>query len=91
MDTTSLYGSCGAIGVAVTIIPTALLIISEILGVSSGKSNGIVHLAFCLIEKIKNKEPITEDEILTCLKKTKDATDQLSEVASDIENQKTNE
>ena len=43
------------------------------------------------MEKIDNKEPITEDEILTCLKKTKDATDQLSEVVSDIENPETKE
>jgi len=91
MDTTSLYGSCGAIGVAVTIIPTALLVISEVLGVSSGKSNGIVHLAFCLIEKIKNRESITEDEILTCLKKTKKVTDVITEAASDIENPETKE
>ena len=89
MDTT-IIGSCGAVGVSITVLPTLLLIVSEVLGISRGKSNGIIHFIMCLVEKIKNKEPITEDEIFECLKKVQytteevaEAVDHISEVISD--------
>ena len=97
MDTT-IIGSCGAVGVSITILPTVLLIVSEVLGISRGKSNGIIHFIMCIIEKIKNKEPITEDEIFECLKKVQDTTDEvaetvdhISEAISDLEEQKAEE
>ena len=97
MDTT-IIGSCGAVGVSITVLPTVLLIVSEVLGISRGKSNGIIHFVMCLVEKIKNKEPITEDEIFECLKKVQDTTeevaetvDHISEAISDLEEQKAEE
>ena len=97
MDTT-IIGSCGAVGVSITVLPTVLLIVSEVLGISRGKSNGIIHFIMCIVEKIKNKEPITEDEIFECLKKVQDTADEvaetvdnISEAVSDLEEQKVEE
>ena len=82
MDTT-IIGSCGAVGVSITILPTVLLIVSEVLGISRGKSNGIIHFIMCIVEKIKNKEPITEDEIFECLKK--DTEDEIFECLKKVQ------
>lgn len=82
MDTTSLIGSCGAVGVGITVLPTILLVVSEVLGVSKGKSNGIVHFVFCIIDKIKNKEPIREEEVFECLRNAKKIA---VEIQNDIE------
>ena len=48
MSDSVLLGSCGAVGVGTTMIPTLLLIASEILGMSKGKSNGIIHFVYCI-------------------------------------------
>lgn len=77
-----LIGSCGAVGVGVAIAPTVLLVLSEILGMSKGKSNGIVHFIFCILQKIKNKEPIREEEIFECIRNTKQV---VEEIQHDLE------
>tara|TARA_R100000541_G_scaffold58579_1_gene69998 strand:+ start:2511 stop:2774 length:264 start_codon:yes stop_codon:yes gene_type:complete len=70
MSDTILLGSCGAVGVVTTMIPTLLLVASEILGMSKGKSNGIIHFLYCIAKKIIKKEPITSEDILQCLTRT---------------------
>ena len=86
MSDTVLLGSCGAIGVITTIVPTLLLIASEILGMSKGKSNGIIHFVYCIAKKIIKKEPITSEDILQCLSHSENIIEEIEEhIEEDIE------
>ena len=68
MNEETLIGSCGAVGFLIAAAPTCLLIISEVLGISKGKTNGILHFAICIVKKIIKKEPIRNNEILACVR-----------------------
>ena len=86
MSDTVLLGSCGAIGVITTIVPTLLLIASEILGMSKGKSNGIIHFVYCIAKKIIKKEPITSEDILQCLVHSENMIEEIEEhIEEDLE------
>ena len=86
MSDSVLLGSCGAIGVVTTMIPTLLLIASEILGMSKGKSNGILHFLYCIAKKIIKKEPITSEDILQCLVHSENIIEEIEEhIEEDIE------
>lgn len=78
MLTTEIAG-CSSGVVAAAILPTIGLIISEVLGMSKGKSNGITHFIICLVKKIINKEPITPDDILQCLATVEEVVDTIEE------------
>jgi len=62
-----LTGECGIVGLAVGVLPTLLFIISEIMGLSSAKSNGISHFIYCILNKCIKKEKITNEDIIGCL------------------------
>lgn len=81
-DYSSLIGGCGAGAIALSTLPTVLLILSEVLGISKGKSNGILHFFICITEKIIKREKITKDELFECLRKAEEGT---SELATRIE------
>ena len=86
MSDSVLLGSCGAIGVVTTMIPTLLLVASEILGMSKGKSNGIIHFLYCIAKKIIKKEPITSEDILQCLVHSENIIEEIEEhIEEDIE------
>ena len=86
MSDTVLLGSCGAIGVITTIVPTLLLVASEILGMSKGKSNGILHFLYCIAKKIIKKEPITSEDILQCLTRAENIIEEIEEhIEEDLE------
>tara|TARA_R110001592_G_scaffold4067_1_gene22814 strand:+ start:3749 stop:4024 length:276 start_codon:yes stop_codon:yes gene_type:complete len=86
MSDSVLLGSCGAIGVITTMIPTLLLIASEILGMSKGKSNGIIHFVYCIAKKIIKKEPITSEDILQCLVHSENMIEEIEEhIEEDLE------
>lgn len=86
MSDSVLLGSCGAVGVVTTMIPTLLLIASEILGMSKGKSNGIIHFVYCIAKKIIKKEPITSEDILQCLVHSENMIEEIEEdIEEDIE------
>tara|TARA_R110000772_G_scaffold108498_1_gene211419 strand:+ start:211 stop:486 length:276 start_codon:yes stop_codon:yes gene_type:complete len=86
MSDTVLLGSCGAVGVITTMIPTLLLVASEILGMSKGKSNGILHFIYCIAKKIIKKEPITSEDILQCLTRAENIIEEIEEhIEEDIE------
>ena len=86
MSDSVLLGSCGAIGVVTTMIPTLLLVASEILGMSKGKSNGIIHFVYCIAKKIIKKEPITSEDILQCLVHSENIIEEIEEhIEEDIE------
>ena len=82
MLTTEIAG-CSSGVVAAAILPTIGLIISEVLGMSKGKSNGITHFIICLVKKIINKEPITPDDILQCFSKVEEVVDTIEEKQDD--------
>lgn len=85
-DNTVLLGSCGAVGVVTTMIPTLLLVASEILGMSKGKSNGILHFFYCIAKKIIKKEPITSEDILLCLSHSENIIEEIEEhIEEDLE------
>lgn len=67
MSNELIMGSCGVGGVLIASVPTLLLIVSEVMGVSQGKSNGISHFMYCILLKIIKKEPITSDDVVICL------------------------
>lgn len=75
MDLNILAG-CGGVGTAISVLPTMLLIVSEVLGMSSGKSNGIVHFGAWMLQKVIRKEHISQEEVLGCLAKIEDATEE---------------
>jgi len=68
--------SCGGVGGALSLVPTLLLIVSEVLGMSSGKSNGIVHFGAWMLQKVIKKEHISQEEVLGCLAKIEEATEE---------------
>mgnify|MGYP003658051344 FL=1 len=39
-----------------------------LIGISKGKTNGILHFAICIVKKIIKKEPIRNNEILACVR-----------------------
>ena len=55
---TETIGACGASLVGGAVIPTLLLIISEVMPFLNNKekNNGIIHIGLCLMKKIINKE-----------------------------------
>ena len=70
---------CGSGAIGLALVPTIGLIISEVLGMSKGKSNGITHFIICLVKKIATNEKITSEDILQCLAKVEEAVDTIEE------------
>ena len=62
---TSQYAECGSISIALAILPTIGLIISEILPYisKSDKCNGLLQTLICAIKHIVNKEPCSSEDI----------------------------
>lgn len=62
---TSQYAECGGISIALAILPTVGLIISELLPYlhKSDKCNGLLQTAICAIQHIVNKEPCNAEDI----------------------------
>ena len=62
---TSQYAECGGISIALAILPTLGLIISELLPYlhKSDKCNGLLQTAVCAIQHIINKEPCNAEDI----------------------------
>jgi len=75
----NVIAGCGSGAVLLASIPTIGLIISEVLGMSTGKSNGIIHFIICIVKKIINKEPITSADLLQCLSTVEQAVEQIGE------------
>ena len=76
-DESFIIGSCGVGGFFIAAFPTILLVLSEVLGLSSGKSNGIVHFIYCIFNKIIKKEPVTSEDVLQCLKKVEEVVEEV--------------
>tara|TARA_R110000803_G_scaffold71950_1_gene135384 strand:+ start:354 stop:617 length:264 start_codon:yes stop_codon:yes gene_type:complete len=63
-ETTDI-AECGGISIALAILPTLGLFISEILPYlhKTDKCNGILQTLVCMLKRIINKEPCSADEI----------------------------
>lgn len=64
METTD-YAQCGGISIALAILPTVGLLVSELLPYlhKSDKCNGILQTILCGIKHLINKEPCSAEEI----------------------------